>query len=59
MGKSNFELIDFEKEKMHGVVIEVISYKGDSISQHQILTSFNTDALNKGIFVPPALKSTN
>jgi len=59
MGKSNFELIDFEKEKMHGVVIEVISYKGDSISQHQILTSFNIDALNKDIFVPSALKSTD
>lgn len=52
MGKSNFELIDYEKEKMLGIVIEVISYKGDSISQHQMLTSFNIDTLSKDIFAP-------
>ncbi len=53
MGKSNFDLIDYEKEKMRGVIVEVISYKGDSISQQQILTSFNTNTLDKDIYASP------
>ena len=53
MGKTGFELVDYDKEEMRGVVIEVISFKGDSIMQHQILTSFNTDTLDKGIYDLP------
>lgn len=50
MGKSDFEQIDYDKEDMQGIVIEVISYKGDSISQHQILNAANTNILNAEIF---------
>jgi len=53
MGKSNFDLIDYEKEKMQGVIVEVISYKEDSISKHQILTSFNSNALDEDIYALP------
>ena len=53
MGKSGFELVDYEKEEMQGVVIEVISFKGGSIMQHQMLTSFNTDTLDKSIYDLP------
>ena len=50
MGKSNFNQVDYESEKMPGVVIEVISYKNSSISQHQILKSFNSDTLDSNTF---------
>jgi len=53
MGKSGFELIDYDKEGMQGVVIEVISFKGDSIMQHQMLASFNNDTLNQSIYDLP------
>jgi hypothetical protein len=53
MGKSGFELVDYDKEDMQGVVIEVISFKGDSIMQHQMLTSFNNNTLDKGIYDLP------
>jgi len=53
MGKSSFELVDYDKEKMQGIIIETISFKGDSIMQHQMLTSFNTDTLDKSIYELP------
>ena len=53
MGKSGFELIDYDKEDMQGVVIEVISYKGDSIIQHQMLSAFDTNMLDKEIYDTP------
>ena len=53
MGKSGFELVDYNKEGMQGVIIEVISFKGDSIMQHQMLTSSNTSTLDKAIYDLP------
>lgn len=50
MGKSDFALIDYDKENMQGIIIEVISYKGDSISQRQILNSSNTNTLSTETF---------
>jgi len=59
MGKSDFELINYDKEDMNGVVVEVISFKGDSITQHQMLTSYNTNTLDKDIFALPKSKTAS
>ncbi|VAW69275.1 hypothetical protein MNBD_GAMMA09-3714 [hydrothermal vent metagenome] len=50
LGESDFSLIDFEKEKIPGIVIETISYKGQDITQHLLLNSFSSDKLADSIF---------
>ena len=50
MGKSNFNLVDFNKQKIPGVVVETIGYKDNKVSQHLILTSFSNQALGDDIF---------
>ncbi len=47
MGKTRFNLIDYEEEKITGIMIESIDYIGDKISQHLILDSINTQPIEK------------
>ncbi|HED33256.1 MAG TPA: hypothetical protein ENJ08_03440 [Gammaproteobacteria bacterium] len=50
-GQSDFSLVDYEKENMPGVVIEIISYKGAEISQHLLLSSFSDNTLEDSVFM--------
>lgn len=59
MGKSNFDLIDYEVHNMPGVIIELISYKDGKINQHQILTKNHNKTLDKKLFGLQAPSSSN
>lgn len=45
MGKTRFNLIDYAKHNISGLMIESIDYKGTKITQHLILNSTNTRKL--------------
>ncbi len=47
MGKTRFNLIDYEEEKITGIMIESIDYIGDKISQHLVLDSIDTQLIEK------------
>ncbi|VAW59696.1 hypothetical protein MNBD_GAMMA08-2622 [hydrothermal vent metagenome] len=53
MGKTQFTLVDYEQEKIPGIVIETISYKGADITQHIILESVDTAAIADAAFKRP------
>lgn len=50
-GQSDFSLVDYEKENMPGVVIEIVSYKASDITQHLLLSSFDNDKLDDSVFI--------
>lgn len=50
-GESDFSLVDYEKENMPGVVIEIISYKGSEATQHLLLSSYSANKLSDSTFI--------
>ena len=50
MGNTRFAIVDYDQQKIPGVVIETISYEDNQITQHQVLKSVNNDSLNDSIF---------
>jgi len=53
MGKTRFDLVDYEQQEIPGIVIETISYKAADITQHIILESFNTVSIADAAFKRP------
>ena len=53
MGKTRFSLVDYNAEKINGIMIESIDYQGANITQHIILNGFNTKALPDNTFKLP------
>lgn len=52
LGKSNFDLIDYDEKNIPGVIIEMISYKDKQIEQHLLLSDFHSKSLPDEIFKP-------
>ncbi len=50
MGKTDFQLVDYDEKNIPGVVIEMISYNGKQIKQHLLLTDYHDETLPDGIF---------
>lgn len=59
MGNSRFSLIDYDKEKIPGIIIEDIDYKNKAITQHLILQSNSAQNLKKALFSLPVTTSKN
>ncbi len=55
MGKTRFSLIDYEQQKITGVIIESIDYQGAKVTEHLILNSINIDKLPDSGFKLPNL----
>lgn len=52
LGKTDFVLVDYEQQKIPGIIIETISYKKNKTIQHLILKSFNSHDLADTEFSP-------
>ncbi len=50
MGNTRFRLIDYDQQKMPGVVIESINYQDKKISEHLLLKSVDTQDLSPSEF---------
>ena len=59
MGKSDFSVIDYEQQKIPGVVIETISYENATITQHLQLTALKREPLNALEFTFTTAQPTN
>ncbi len=51
MGKSNFELVDYDEKNIPGIILEIISYKDKQIKQHLLLNDYHNKSLADDIFV--------
>ncbi len=58
MGKSRFDIIDYDKHEMPGVVIEMNTYKDNKLQQQLVLAGVNHKPLKEGLFslAPPAAR---
>lgn len=50
-GQSDFNLVDYQKESIPGIAIEIISYKGPDIIQHLLLSTYNDSKLTNSVFM--------
>jgi len=59
MGKSDFTVIDYEEQKIPGVVIETISYDNATITQHLQLTDLKRETLEASEFTFTKAQTAN
>jgi len=59
MGNTRFNLVNYKQQKIPGIAIESINYRGSKVTQHLILNQVNTHTLAKTEFTLPQSTTTD